>query len=104
MYHDQPREWWVDAPSWSQASVLVRQRGLHVESVEEADPASRPLQAVLLRWVPEASARPESAWQRRGRRVAIGSGILLVMVLGIWFTLRAREHLGRGRPPIQQVP
>lgn len=77
---------------------------MHVESIDEADPASRPIESVLLRWVPEAAAADDPPWRRRARRVAIGVGILMILVLGAWFTLRAKQHLGRGRAPIEQVP
>lgn len=120
VYHGHPREWWVEAPTWGEAGVLVRSRGLEVEAIEEADPAGRPVASPLLRYIgPSGSdgAAPPTApptaegvserralWRRRGRLALAGVGCAAVLAAGVWFTLRAREHLGRGRPPVQGMP
>jgi len=116
VYHGHPREWWVEAPTWAEAGVLVRSRGLEVEAIEEADPAGRPVASPLLRYVgpstADAAAPPtadgvserRAMWRRRGRLALVGVGCAAVLAAGVWFTLRAREHLGRGRPPVQGMP
>lgn len=114
VYHGHPREWWVDAPTWAEAGVLVRSKGLEVEAIEEADPEGRPEACPLLRYVRPAEgdgpptadgvAAGRAVWRRRARLALVGVGCAGVVAAGVWFTLRAREHLGRGRPPVQGMP
>jgi hypothetical protein len=97
-----PREWWVTAASEAEAREFSLTRGLLAEAVVEADAAARPLESLLMR-VPAPEMPPGKA-SRRLALAAAGVGIAMVIFLAFLWTMRAREHLGRGRPPIQQLP
>jgi uncharacterized protein involved in exopolysaccharide biosynthesis len=96
------REWWVIARDAQEAARFSLQRGLNAERLEQAVESERPADVLMMR-VPEP-APEEPALRRRVRLLLLGLLLGLVVILGILFTLKAREHLGRGRPPMQHVP
>jgi hypothetical protein len=96
------REWWIVAGSAAEARAFSRSRGLEAEQIEEADELKRPADALLMRVpAPPPEAGP---LRRRLLLMLLGVGLAIVLILGFLFTMKAREHLGKGRPPVQQLP
>lgn len=97
VFHNQPREFYVEGPDRASAEELLRARGIDVREVIEVEAAARPKDSTLLR-VP---APPGPAMPRARRRVILmicGVGLAFVLIGGYLFVWKAKEHLTREKP------
>ncbi len=95
-------ELFVDAADATEAAAFARARFVRVSAIEPAAPARVPPTAPVFSagafLSASSAAPPPTTLARLYLRLMIGLGLACLIILGFLFTMKAREHLGRGKP------